>query len=149
MDASKIRFPRLGVSSGKMPSLFSVMLRVLFPPSATISIVSIIVFAGCNSREQAQNQKPDPMIMFPSDSTGDKQAVAPGDARARPDTSAADLQGLNELLREYVRTTKKIPKELNELVSSGFVQALPEAPAGKVFSIVQHPLGYQVVLLNQ
>jgi hypothetical protein len=60
----------------------------------------------------------------------------------------AELAMLNELLREYVRKTKVVPRDLNELVRSGFVSGLPTAPPGRRFMIVLHPLGYSVVLVD-
>jgi hypothetical protein len=45
--------------------------------------------------------------------------------------------------------TQKIPQDLSELVSTGFVPSLPSPPPGKRFAVLLHPLGYQVALLNQ
>jgi hypothetical protein len=60
----------------------------------------------------------------------------------------ADLEDMNKLLRAYVQATKAIPKSVDELVSRGFVRALPSPPPGKAYAIQMQPFGYQVVLVD-
>jgi hypothetical protein len=60
----------------------------------------------------------------------------------------ADLEDLNKLVRAYVQSTKTVPKNVQELVTSGFVRSLPSPPPGKAFAIRLHPFGYQVVLVD-
>ena len=60
-----------------------------------------------------------------------------------------DLVALNELLRNYVRAKEHIPKDINELVTSGFVPSLPAPPSGKQFLIVLNPFGYEVILADR
>jgi hypothetical protein len=61
---------------------------------------------------------------------------------------AADLEDINKLVRAYVQSTKVIPKTVDELVTRGFVRALPEPPPGKAFAIRLQPFGYRVVLVD-
>jgi len=61
----------------------------------------------------------------------------------------ADLDAVNQALRQYVRVKKVVPRDVQELVSSGFVPSLPSPPAGKKYVILLHPLGYSVVLADQ
>ncbi len=100
---------------------------------------------GCDSREE--EPAPDPMLMI-TDTTDDPAGTA-SDSEADTTTNEVDLQGLNMVVREYVTATKKIPRSLDELVTSGFVPALPAPPQGQRFVILLHPLGYQVVLQDQ
>ena len=86
--------------------------------------------------------------MLPSEPvTPESGSSAPG-AKAQAKTEA-DLATLNTSLREYVKLKKVIPKDVNELVTSGFVSSLPSPPPGQKFAIVLHPLGYRVILINQ
>ena len=60
-----------------------------------------------------------------------------------------DLQALTATLHEYVLWKDKIPADLNELVTSGFLPRLPELPPGKRFAIERGPMRYGVVLIDQ
>ncbi len=90
-----------------------------------------LALAGCGKKQESSSAKtPDPMMVLP-----------PG--------TVADLEALDKTLRDYVRAKKVVPKDLNELVTSGFVRSLPSPPPGKKFVITIHPLGYQVILVDQ
>jgi hypothetical protein len=72
----------------------------------------------------------------------------PGDEAPLDPKVAADLEDINKLVRAYVQSTKVIPKTVDELVTRGFVRALPEPPPGKTFAIRLQPFGYRVVLVD-
>lgn len=114
--------------------------------------LAISAAIGCGSHS-SQKKADDPMLMFASEAAAApeaSQSKASAPQKAEPDSqnAGANLSGLNMLLRDYVRATRKVPKDLNELVSSGFISALPSPPPGKRFAILMHPLGYQVVLID-
>ncbi len=54
---------------------------------------------------------------------------------APADNSAALLAELTQVVRKYGVEKQRVPKNLEELVSAGYLPALPEAPAGKKFAI--------------
>jgi hypothetical protein len=89
------------------------------------------------------------MMMFAAEAPPAADKSSPPAPAPEKASAEADLSGLNLLLRDYVHATRKVPKDLNELVSSGFVSAIPSPPPGKRFMILMHPLGYQVVLVNK
>ena len=88
------------------------------------------------------------MMMLPSEPATPALGSSAAGSKAEANT-AADLAALNTSLRDYVKLKKVIPKDVNELVTSGFVRSLPSPPPGQKFAIVLHPLGYQVILINQ
>ena len=58
--------------------------------------------------------------------------------------SAPVLAQLTQLLRRFSAEHRQVPKSLNELVTAGYLTALPPAPAGKQFAI--EPKRLEVVL---
>lgn len=94
-------------------------------------VVLVLLSAGCGKREKAGSENVQPTSPHP-------------DAAHDP----VDLQALNQTLRDYVKLRKVVPRDLNELVTSGYVARLPTPPAGKKFAIALHPLGYSVVLVD-
>ena len=83
------------------------------------------------------------------DKAGSEQPAAGISAHNEAATDPVDLQALNQTLRNYVQLKKVVPRDLNELVTSGYVARLPTPPAGKKFAIALHPMGYSVVLVDE
>ncbi len=65
------------------------------------------------------------------------------------EAGSTNLTAVNEILREFVLKGKVIPKDINELVTSGFVPSLPTAPPGKKFAIQLLPMGYTVIVVDE
>lgn len=65
------------------------------------------------------------------------------------DSASTNLTAMNEILRDFVVKGKVIPKDINELVTSGFVPSLPTAPPGKKFAIQLLPMGYTVIVVDE
>ncbi len=68
-------------------------------------------------------------------------------------TSAADqaqinvvLNDLTQVVRKYAVEQRRAPATLDELVTKGYLAAIPSAPAGKKFAINKN---LQVYLANQ
>ena len=79
-----------------------------------------------------------------------KKELTPKTATATPAAKEqVDLAELSQLLRQYIAWKKQTPKDLNELVSSGFISRLPAPPAGKKFAVVQMPFGAEVRLEDE
>lgn len=112
--------------------------------------VAILALAlpGCGKKKEEAAKAPDPMMILPPEPAAPESKAKPTATTEGPNT-AGDLKALNNTLRDYVRLKKVIPKDLDELVTSGFVRSLPTPPPGKKFVIMRYPLGYQVILVNQ
>lgn len=79
-----------------------------------------------------------------------KKELTPKTATATPAVKEqVDLAELSQLLRQYIALKKQTPKDLSELVSSGFINRLPAPPAGKKFVVVQMPFGAEVKLEDE
>ncbi len=88
---------------------------------------------------------------------GCRKSAAPTSATEVPATNAAApvseadlsdvLTALTQAVRKYGFEKQKMPKNLEELVASGYLTALPTAPAGKKFSIDEKKV--QVVLTGR
>ena len=62
---------------------------------------------------------------------------------AEPDLGGV-LAELTQALRRFSAEKREMPASLEALVAAGYVQALPQAPAGKVFAI--DPKNVRVIL---
>jgi hypothetical protein len=93
-------------------------------------LLSFIVWSGCHKKESTANTASDSL------------------AATVNTNGQIDLVALNELLHKYVSLKKQVPKDINELVTSGFTPNLPTPPPGKRLLIVKNPFGYQVVLAD-
>ena len=60
---------------------------------------------------------------------------------------SAALGELTQAVRKYAVENRRVPASLNEVISAGYVKAMPAAPAGKKF--VLNPKRMEVVLVNQ
>ncbi len=72
----------------------------------------------------------------------------PSSSAGAADQAQTDL-ALNELtqaVRKYAVEQRRVPKALDELVTNGYLTAIPSAPAGKKFVIDKN---LQVYLANQ
>lgn len=84
---------------------------------------------------------------------GCRKSSKPAEAQAAPTADGqaptANLNAINEMLRDYVQKKKVIPKDINELVTSGYAPSLPAAPPGKRYVIRLLPMGYTVDLADE
>jgi hypothetical protein len=58
-----------------------------------------------------------------------------------------DLPALTAALREYCHWKMRVPKDMNELVTSRYLTNLPAPPPGQKYAI--HPTKLEVTLVNQ
>jgi competence protein ComGC len=58
-----------------------------------------------------------------------------------------ELAGLTQQVRRYSFEKHKLPQSLDELVTAGYLKAVPQAPAGKKYAIDASRA--EVILLNQ
>jgi hypothetical protein len=117
--------------------------RGIFIPYAAILVLS---FFPLSCKRQS------PEITPPTALQSDPKAAAAPESQSASAVYdgrvKADLADMNKLVRAYVQSTKTIPKDVQELVTSGFVRSLSAPPPGKTFAIRPHPFGYQVVLMD-
>ncbi len=80
-----------------------------------------------------------------------KKGGAGGNQKGLSDaeSGSTNLTAVNEILHDFVLKGKVIPKDINELITSGFVPSLPTAPPGKKFAIQLLPMGYTVILVDE
>ena len=95
-----------------------------------LSLVILCAFAFCGCGRQGNSSS----------------ASAKAAAGESPQTQAA-LTDLTKVLRRYSFEKRKLPQSLNEIVDAGYLQSIPEAPAGKKYVIDQKTV--QVVLQKQ
>jgi len=99
-----------------------------------LALMAAVILTGCEKHEDSAASAPPPA------GTADGSGAA--DANL-----AGTLSDLTQTLRKFSAENRRIPKDINELTSAGYLTALPPAPAGKKFAIDEKKV--QVVLLNQ
>jgi hypothetical protein len=82
----------------------------------------------------------------PNGAAQSHEAVKPAVVPESGDESAV-LAQLTQALRKFGVERRQTPKSLDEIVSAGYLQRVPAAPAGKQFVI--DPKHFQVVLVNR
>jgi hypothetical protein len=84
-----------------------------------------LLLVAC-SKEVEQNAVPSE-----SPSAGEAPAVGvAGDAN-----QANTLAELTQTVRKYAAEKQRVPKDLNEVVTAGYLPSIPAAPAGKKYAI--------------
>ena len=97
-----------------------------------------LALAGCGKKESASGSAPE-----------SARALGKATPRQYVVNGQIDLQALTATLHEYVLWKDKIPADLNELVTSGFLPRLPEPPPDQRFAIQRGAMRYEVVLINR
>lgn len=59
-----------------------------------------------------------------------------------------DLEAFTLLLHRYVEHVNKVPAQVNEMVTSGFVPSLPAPPPGKRWVIERGAMDYRVIMVD-
>jgi hypothetical protein len=64
------------------------------------------------------------------------EPVAAADPAPQPETQlSVDLQALNFLVADFFSANMRAPKDVNELITGGYIKQLPAPPPGKKFAI--------------
>ena len=74
------------------------------------------------------------------------QPEAPQPVAALGADATALLAQLTQAVRKYGAEKQRVPASLNEVVSAGYVRAMPQPPPGKKFAI--NPKRMEVILVN-
>jgi hypothetical protein len=91
-----------------------------------VAAVCLIALAGCGKET---NPAPPPAPKSNA-SAPDAQSAPAEEARV-----AAALQVLTQAVRRYGVEQRRAPTSLDELVSNGYLDGIPQPPAGKKFAI--------------
>lgn len=60
-----------------------------------------------------------------------------------------DLEAFTLLLHRYVEHVNKVPTDVNEMVTRGFVPSLPAPPPGKRWAIERGAMDYRVIVVDK
>jgi hypothetical protein len=87
-----------------------------------------------------------PAAPRPNAAEGSGEAPADASGASEQARLAAVLNELTQVVRRYSAEQRRAPKNVEELVTGGYLTAIPAAPAGKKFAINKN---LQVYLANQ
>lgn len=117
----------------------------IFHLSLIAAFTVIVATAGCRKRREAQASSPPieapaapatPAALPPSAS-----GPAPSVVTTQASNDAAYIQEmtqtLNDFLADYIREKKRIPRDVNEMVSLKLITSIPALPGGKKWVIKQ------------
>jgi hypothetical protein len=113
-------------------------------PKATViglMVLAPLLLLGC-SREPGGEAPPATATTTPArQPSASEPAATANDAQ-----SGAILAELTQAVRKYGAEQRRVPKDLNELVTAGYLPGIPAAPAGKKFALDKQ---MQVYLADQ
>lgn len=101
-------------------------------------LLGILVLAGCHRATESPASEPQQAPAAPAaPAAGPAAPSAP--ANDGPTVAEADLgavlEEMTQALRKFSFERKRLPSSLDELVTAGYLGALPKAPAGRRFAI--------------
>lgn len=116
-----------------------------------IPLLLLFILAGCikpsGAPPNATAEPPHPPAAETAAAGPAATAQSQATATQTSETELATaLQELTQVVRKYAMEKRKAPKSLEELVTAGYLQQVPQAPAGKKFSIDR---SLQVQLINR
>ena len=97
--------------------------------------------AGCGEPNRTEPAAPEPADQAAETSGGsdvqrtDTVPETNVAAAASEAELAAVISQLTQVVRKYAVEKQRVPKSLEELVQQGYLQSIPQAPAGQVFAI--------------
>ena len=108
--------------------------KLSFRKSAQVAAaLSLALFASCGKpAEPSEDQSP---------------AAAEAAAATPQEDLSPQLHELTQALRKFSAEKQRVPASLNELVSAGYLTALPAAPEGRQFVI--NPSRVEVILADK
>jgi hypothetical protein len=92
-------------------------------------IFSILIFTASCQKKNEHIDESSPLV--PATNSPAQPAVS----EAKGPDSSAILTELTQKVRRYGLEQRQVPKNLEELVSKGYLPAVPKAPPGKKFAI--------------
>jgi hypothetical protein len=103
-----------------------------FMPGRQLFALLLVLWLGCGERPGSTSSS-DPSAANASPSSAlDDPSVSAAHDEAR---MAALLGELTQTARRYGAEQRRVPKTLDELVASGYLERIPAAPPGKRFAI--------------
>jgi len=104
------------------------------------------LLAGCGDKPASTDAKDPTPPAAPAGPREPKAADSNAPAGAVADEQAL-LDHLTQTLRKFSAEKQRVPTQLNELVTAGYLPSLPAAPAGKQFTI--NPKRVEVILADK
>ena len=110
-------------------------------PARVLIACLLAIWVGCSrqpassaslSERKTESAAPDPADLPAAETTKDSLAEAPDDAQM-----AAILGELTQVVRKFSVERRNVPKNLQELVTNGYLTRAPQAPSGKQFIITK------------
>ena len=122
--------------------------RSVSPFLASLFLCTLIVLSGCRRKPAEPPPSPTPAVEVlvqptakPEAAGVPPQAAAVTEEASRIANASAYTQEmtqtLNEFLGDYIRQHKRIPKDVNEMVSLKLIRSVPALPSGKKWVIDQ------------
>ncbi len=114
----------------------------------TLALCLSLVLAGCG-RRQTEAPPPNQSATEPVPPASDAAPAEPVSEPAPPlvaeeTDTAAVLSELTQRVRKFAVEQRRVPKSLEEVVAGGYLDHVPQAPAGKKF-VVNPTLQVQLV----
>jgi hypothetical protein len=103
----------------------------------TLSIVALVLLVGCGKAPPLSDQPaPNPVDAAAERPAGARPSEPAAPPAATDETRMAALLGeLTRAVRKYGVEKRRVPKTLEELVANGYLNQVPQPPAGKKFAI--------------
>ena len=119
----------------------------------TLACTLAITVGGCGKKPDSTSSGQTPAAVNAEAARAQQGADAPNPNALPPATAvdtgdpAAALSALTQALRKYSAERQRVPQSLNEVISAGYLTAMPPAPPGKKYAI--NPKRLEVILVNQ
>lgn len=113
----------------------------------TLAVCLWVVAVGCGQAPSSPPSQPGSNSTATDTAANSSPEATPAATAVPTDATqiAAVLAELTQAVRKYGVEKRRVPKSLDELVAGGYLNQVPQAPAGKRFEIDQK---LQVQLVN-
>ncbi len=101
----------------------------------TLAVGLLVVAAGCGQAPSSPPSQPGSTTTDAAVNASPEATPATPAAPTDATQTAALLAELTQAVRKYGVEKQRVPKSLDELVAAGYLNQVPQAPAGKRFEI--------------
>jgi len=125
----------------------------IYSPGLFLTFLAVLTLASCGRNAGPSSTQNDGSHATEAARTSAKNKpgtpgyIPPAESQVFVVNGQIDLVALTAALRDYCRWKMRVPKDLNELVTSRYLTNLPAPPAGQKYSI--DPTYLEVTLVNQ
>ncbi|MEO6182801.1 MAG: hypothetical protein ABIP71_06845, partial [Verrucomicrobiota bacterium] len=113
----------------------------------------LILVSSCGKKSQPADQNSlaqsptDPLLVSPSPFSRPTAPAMAVQSVAVPDDATAALGVLTQAVRKFSAERRRVPANLDEVIRAGYIQNVPQPPAGKKFFLDTKRL--EVTLANK